>query len=34
MIEDYIEYYNSKRLQRRLGILTPLEKHQQFFLAA
>ena len=34
MIEDYIEYYNSKRLQRQLGILTPLEKHQQFFLAA
>lgn len=34
MIEDYVEYYNSKRLQRRLGILTPLEKHQQFFLAA
>ena len=34
MIEDYIVYYNSRRLQRRLGILTPLEKHQQFFRAA
>lgn len=28
MIEDYIEYYNSRRLQRGLGILTPLEKHE------
>lgn len=28
MIEDYIDYYNSKRLQRGLGILTPLEKHE------
>ena len=34
MIEDYIDYYNSKRLQRKLGILTPLEKYQRFFLAA
>lgn len=34
MIEDYIDYYNSRRLQRNLGILTPFEKHQQYFLAA
>ena len=34
MIEDYIDYYNSKRLQRNLGILTPMEKHEMFFLAA
>lgn len=34
MIEDYIEYYNNKRLQRNLGILTPMEKHNQYFLAA
>lgn len=27
MIEDYIVYYNSKRLQRGLGVRTPLEKH-------
>ena len=27
MIEDYILYYNTKRLQRNLGILTPMEKH-------
>lgn len=28
MIEDYIDYYNNKRLQRNLGILTPMEKHK------
>ena len=25
MIENYIEYYNNRRLQRNLGILTPME---------
>ena len=34
MIEDYIDYYNTKRLQRKLGILTPMEKHEQYLLAA
>lgn len=34
MIEDYICYYNTMRLQRNLGILTPMEKHLQFYLAA
>ena len=34
MIEDYICYYNTVRLQRNLGILTPMEKHVQFYLAA
>lgn len=34
MIEDYIDYYNIKRLQRNLGILTPMEKHLQYLLAA
>ena len=34
MIEDYICYYNTLRLQRNLGILTPMEKHMQFYLAA
>ena len=34
MIEDYICYYNTMRLQRNLGILTPMEKHIQFYLAA
>lgn len=34
MIEDYIHYYNTQRLQRNLGILTPIEKNRQFYLAA
>ena len=34
MIEEYIGYYNSKRLQRNLGVLTPMEKHELFYLAA
>ena len=33
MIEDYITYYNSRRLQRDLGVLTPMEKHAQFLAA-
>lgn len=28
------EYYNTKRLQRNLGVLTPFEKHEQYMLAA
>ena len=34
MIEDYIEYYNTRRLQRKLGILTPFEKHEQYLAVA
>jgi transposase InsO family protein len=34
MIEDYIEYYNNKRLQRKLGVLTPQEKHEQYLAVA
>ena len=34
MIEDYNDYYNTKRLQRNLGVLTPIEKHKQYLLAA
>jgi transposase InsO family protein len=34
LIEDYIEYYNTRRLQRNLGILTPMEKYEQYLLAA
>ena len=30
MIENYIEYYNHKRLQRNLGVLTPLQKHELY----
>lgn len=33
MIEDYIVYYNSRRLQRGLGVLTPLEKHELYLAA-
>jgi transposase InsO family protein len=33
-IEDYIGYYNTRRLQRNLGVLTPIEKYEQYYLAA
>ena len=33
-IEEYIEYYNNKRLQRNLGVVTPMEKHASYWLAA
>ncbi len=28
MIHSYIHYYNTRRVQRNLGVLTPMEKHQ------
>lgn len=31
MITSYIDYYNNKRYQRKLNIMTPMEKHQQYF---
>ena len=34
MIENYIDYYNHRRLQRNLGVLTPMEKHNQYLAAA
>jgi len=34
MIENYIDYYNNKRLQRNLGVLTPMEKHENYIQAA
>lgn len=34
MIEDYIGYYNHRRLQRNLGVLTPMEKHKQYLAVA
>ena len=34
MIENYIEYYNKQRLQRNLGVLTPMEKHELYLRAA
>ncbi|NME27296.1 IS3 family transposase [Megasphaera hexanoica] len=32
-IEAYIYYYNHKRVQRNLGILTPIEKHTLYLAA-
>ena len=34
MIEKYIVYYNNRRLQRNLGVLTPMEKHEMYLKAA
>ena len=34
MIEAYIFYYNNQRLQRNLGVLTPMEKYESYRLAA
>ena len=28
MIQQYIRYYNTRRVQRNLGLLTPMEKHE------
>ena len=33
MIENFIQYYNTERLQRSLGVLTPMEKHDMYFAA-
>lgn len=34
MIDEYICYYNNQRLQRNLGVLTPMEKHETYLQAA
>ena len=34
MIENYITYYNNRRVQRNLGVLTPMEKHESYLMAA
>ena len=34
MIDNYIQYYNNKRLQRNLGLLTPMEKYDLYLQAA
>jgi len=34
MIEEYIDYYNNKRLQRNLGVLTPIEKYESYLQTA
>lgn len=33
-INDYIHYYNHQRFQRRLAIMTPMEYHTHYLLAA
>lgn len=33
MIENYIRYYNTQRVQRNLGVLTPMEKHKGYLVA-
>ena len=33
MIVNYIRYYNTRRMQRSLGILTPMEKHELYLAA-
>jgi putative transposase len=33
-ISDYIYYYNNKRFQRRLYVMTPMEFHEQYLKAA
>ncbi len=33
MIESYIHYYNTRRVQRNLGVLTPMEKHKLYLAA-
>ena len=32
-IEQYIRYYNTRRVQRNLGTLTPMEKHKLYLAA-
>ncbi len=32
-IENYIHYYNTRRVQRNLGVLTPMEKHEMYLAA-
>ena len=34
MIETNIEYYNTRRLQRKLGVVTPFEKYEMYHVAA
>lgn len=34
MIETYIAYYNNRRLQRKLGLMTPMEKYELYQSAA
>ena len=33
MIKEYIQYYNNRRLQRNLGVITPIEKYEMYLAA-
>ena len=33
-ISDYIDYYNNRRLQRKLAVMTPMDYHNKYILAA
>lgn len=33
IIGDYIRYYNTRRVQRNLGVLTPMEKYERYLAA-
>ena len=33
MMHHYIHYYNTRRVQRNLGVLTPMEKHELYLAA-
>ena len=34
MIEGFIHYYNTERSQRKLGVVTPMEKNAMYYAAA
>ncbi|WP_438763576.1 IS3 family transposase [Enterococcus sp. AZ194] len=34
MISDYIDYYNNRRLQRKLSVMTPMAYHQHYLEVA
>lgn len=34
MINEYIYYYNYERLQRKLGVITPMKKYEMYLNAA
>ena len=33
-IKDYVEYYNGKRIQRKLHRMSPMEYHDKYISAA
>ena len=34
VIESYIHYYNTERIQRKLRLMTPVEYHKNYYAAA